>query len=124
MTTKAIKFFVDESAGYGLVEWLESQGFAVMCVIRTEQGLPDQDVLSRCFAGGYVLITADKDFGDLVFRQYKPHHGVVLLRLADARVPQKIEAMRKLLAHHSDKLQDNFCIVTDKAVRIIELTVN
>lgn len=46
MTTKAIKFFVDESAGYGLVEWLES----------------------RCFAGGYVLLMADKDFSDWVFR--------------------------------------------------------
>ena len=50
----------------------------------------------------------------------KPHKGVILLRLDDERSENKIAVLRRLLKSYSSKLANNFIIVTEKAVRIIE----
>ena len=42
--------------------------------------MPDDEVLSGSVSRDRVLITSDKDFGDLVFRDGKTAVGVVLIR--------------------------------------------
>lgn len=42
--------------------------------------MPDEEVLSGALARDRVLITTDKDFGDLVFRGGRAAVGVVLIR--------------------------------------------
>jgi len=66
------------------------------------------------------LVTNDKDFGELIFRMRRPHKGVILLRLEDERSKNKIAVLQHLLESYSDKLVNNFIIVTEKTVRIIE----
>ena len=46
-------------------------------------GLDDSDVLSLAVEDDRILITADKDFGEMVFRERRLHKGIILLRLAD-----------------------------------------
>ena len=41
---------------------------------------PDADLLTEAEDQGYVILTEDKDFGELVFRDRRNSHGVVLLR--------------------------------------------
>jgi hypothetical protein len=50
----------------------------------------------------------------------KPHKGVILLRLEDERSENKIAVLQRVLESYSDKLVNNFIIVTEKAVRIVE----
>lgn len=64
-----------------------------------------------------LLITNDKDFGELVFRERRPHHGVVFLRLDDERSIAKIAALEKLLENYAEKIPDRFIAVTDSQVR-------
>ena len=68
-----------------------------------------------------VLITADKDFGELIFREGRPHKGIILLRLGDERPSNKIDVLRRLLQQYSSQLPGNFVVATDSTVRIIEL---
>ncbi len=39
------------------------------------RGLDDENLIGKANQEGYVLITNDKDFGELVFRMKKPHKG-------------------------------------------------
>ena len=64
------------------------------------------------------MITCDKDFGDMVFRERKPHSGVILLRLEDERVGNKMAALNRLLEHYADRLANNFVVATEVGVRI------
>jgi len=64
------------------------------------------------------VITNDKDFGEMVYRERRTHRGVVFLRLQDERAASKIEAMQKLLAGYADQLADCFVVVTEAQVRI------
>lgn len=84
------------------------------------RGLDDESIIERAYHGNYILITNDKDFGELVFRMMKPHKGVILLRLKDERPKNKIAVLKRVLELYSDELFNNFIVVTEKTVRIIE----
>jgi hypothetical protein len=52
-----------------------------------------------------------------VFREKRPHHGIVFLRLQDERATAKIEAVEKLLTNYEHQLADAFVVVTESQVR-------
>jgi predicted nuclease of predicted toxin-antitoxin system len=65
-----------------------------------------------------VLITADKDFGDLVFRDQHSHRGVVLLRLDDQTSQSTIQALSRLFSMHANQIDHHFVVVTETTVRV------
>jgi predicted nuclease of predicted toxin-antitoxin system len=112
-----MRFLVDECTGPAVARWLRSRGFEVFSVYDQARGLDDEAVLQKAFAEGWLLLTNDADFGTKVFRERRPHRGVIFLRLADERNANKIEILRLLLDEHSDRLADRFVVVTEKQVR-------
>lgn len=85
-----MRFLVDECTGPKVSEWLRGQGHEVFSIFDQSQGTPDHEVLSKALTENWILITNDKDFGELVFREHLDHHGIILLRLEDERSTNKI----------------------------------
>lgn len=112
-----MKFLVDECTGPAVARWLRGQGFEVFSVWGQARGAPDEDIVNKAFEEDRILITNDKDFGTQIYRERRPHRGVVLLRLEDERLLNKIEILRRLLSHHANRLKDQFVVVTEKRVR-------
>ena len=112
-----MRFLVDECTGPAVATWLAEQGHDVFSGYDHAPGIDDGEVLRRAFEEARTLVTNDKDFGEKVYRERRPHHGIVLLRLADERSFQKIEALRKLLVQHAHLLEDRFVVVTKEQVR-------
>lgn len=90
--------------------------------VRTEApGISDQDVLSRAQAEGRVLITFDKDFGELAFRYGLPSKcGVVLFRMA-APSPEHVARVAVAALESRDDWQGHFAVVEDARVRMTPL---
>ena len=112
-----MRFLVDECTGPRVGRWLISQGHEVFSVYEEARGLDDTKIIEKAFAENWILITNDKDFGEKVYREKYPHHGIILLRLADDRTLSKIEAIQRVLENYSDRLADRFVVVTEKTVR-------
>lgn len=112
-----MRFLVDECTGPAVARWLRAQGHDVFSVFEQGRGMDDDEIMRRAFAGERILITNDKDFGEKVYREQRPHRGVVLLRLDDNRATSKIAVLKRLLAHHADGLADQFVVVSETAVR-------
>ncbi|MBI4769091.1 MAG: DUF5615 family PIN-like protein [Chloroflexi bacterium] len=112
-----MRFLVDECTGPAVARWLREQGHEVFSIYNEASGADDDEVIQRAFAGRWILITNDKDFGEKVYRERRPHRGVVLLRLADERTRVKLEVLKQLLGSHADRLPDHFVVVTEKTVR-------
>jgi predicted nuclease of predicted toxin-antitoxin system len=89
----------------------------VFSVFEEAQGMTDDDILSKAVSENWVLVTNDKDFGEMVFRERRQHRGVVFLRLDDERIANKIEVLRRLMENYSEQLSDRFVVVTEKQVR-------
>ena len=115
-----MRFLVDECTGPGVAKWLRQQGHEVFSVYEQARGIEDDEIVERAYSENRILITNDKDFGEKIFRDNKPHKGVILLRLEDERVPGKIAAVKQLLANHSEQLENNFIVATERQIRIAE----
>lgn len=100
-----------------MAEWLRGQGHEVCSVFDEARGAEDDEVINKAYAESWILITNDKDFGEKVYRERRPHRGVIFMRLGDERAANKVEVLRRLLDMHSDKLRDRFVVVTDAHVR-------
>ena len=115
-----MRFLVDECTGPLVAQWLRELHHDVLSVYDELRGLDDESIIERAYRGDYILITNDKDFGELVFRMMKPHKGVILLRLKDERPKNKIAVLKRVLELYSHEILNNFTVVTEKTVRIIE----
>jgi predicted nuclease of predicted toxin-antitoxin system len=76
----------DENIDRGIVERLRRDGHAVVWIAELSPSVSDEDVLHRATSIPAVLLTEDKDFGELVYRRGLSHAGVLLVRLEQLSV--------------------------------------
>jgi predicted nuclease of predicted toxin-antitoxin system len=119
-----MRFLIDECVGPSIAGWLRQLGHDVLSIYEEARGSDDDAILETAFADNRILITDDKDFGEMVFREGKLHRGVILLRLGDECYSSKIKVLERLLEQYSDQLPGNFAVVTEAAVRIVHLRDN
>lgn len=79
-----MKFLADECCDALLVAGLRGDGHHVAYVMEFAPGRPDEWVLQQAAAEDRILLTEDKDFGNLVVRLGLPAYGIVLLRMNPA----------------------------------------
>ena len=112
-----MKFLIDESSDARLADYLRSLGHEATLVAQTPgQGSPDLEILQYASLEGYVMVTDDRDFGELVYQKREPHQGVVYFRLRDTVWQNRRDRMAYVLERHADDL-DRFLVVTDSRVR-------
>ncbi|MCA9186407.1 MAG: DUF5615 family PIN-like protein [Pirellulaceae bacterium] len=112
-----MRFLVDECTGPTVARWLRDRSHEVFSVYDEARGAADDDILDRAYSENWIVITNDRDFGEKVYRDKRPHHGVIFLRLQDERAASKISAIEKLLDAHEERLADAFVVVTETQVR-------
>ncbi len=100
-----------------MARWLARQGHEIFSVYEEARGMTDDAVIAKAYVENRILVTSDKDFGLRIYRDEHPHHGVVLLRLANERAAVKITVMKNLIEKHSDRLLDHYVVVTEERVR-------
>ena len=113
-----MNFLVDESVDRQVVERLRQDGHAIVYVAEMDPGIDDDDVLQAATEHGGLLMTADKDFGELVFRLGRFARGVVLLRLAGLTPKAKATIVSTAVTEHSGQLSASFTVLSPGMVRI------
>src|SRR5215203_4085130 len=112
-----MRFLVDECTGPRVAAWLDSQGHEVFSIFDEARGIEDDAVIQKAYDESWILITTDKDFGEKVYRERRPHRGIIFMRLEDERADNKIQVLRQLLEHYADRFEDRFVVVTETQVR-------
>lgn len=116
-----MKFLADENIEKPLVDFLRSKGFDVLYVCEQHKSISDEEVLYLSNREERVLLTNDKDFGELIFLQRKISAGIVLIRLFSEDTSDKIVLFDKLLEEYSNKLERHFVVLTERRIRIRKL---
>ncbi len=114
----SLKFIVDESTGTAVVELLRRSGYDAVAVSEIMPQAKDDDILNKAVNENRILITNDKDFGELIYRSGRDHAGVILLRLHDEHQENRVRVMVTLLERYPDRLTDNFTVATEKRIRV------
>ncbi len=113
-----MKFLVDECVGPTVATWLKQNGYDAVSIYDNVPGINDDLVLQKALSENRILITSDKDFGEMIFKNRKQHCGVILLRLIDERPVSKINVLKSVLQSHHQEISGNFVVATEKTVRI------
>lgn len=113
-----MELVADEGVDRGIVARLRADGHEVLYVAEIEPGISDSIVLERAREKSAVLITSDKDFGELVFRQGRVSDGVVLLRLAGLSAAAKSTFVSEALSTYGQEIRGAFTVVSPGSVRI------
>lgn len=113
-----MKFLVNENIGSRLVKFLRSRGYDVISVQEKFQGKKDAFILKKTRLAGRIVITYDKDFGELVFKSKIQHSGVILLRTRDESAKTQIRVLKFFLREHpKEEIKNYFWVVTDAGAR-------
>lgn len=108
-----MKFLLDAcAASRSLRATLIDLGHDVLSVPDATPRSTDAEVLALALAEQRVLITEDKDFGELVFVRRLPHPAIV--RFTDMSVTEKVAAMRDLLEHYEEAMREGRMIVVTR----------
>ena len=107
---------MDESTGRKLTALINQAGYDVVFSLDVLSGADDEQILSFAEKNGRVLITDDKDFGELIFRHNKPTSGVIFLRTAKDPVKRFVKIKDVL-----DKAEGKFIVVEEGRIRVREL---
>lgn len=112
-----MRLLIDESAGKKLASLLEQAGHDAVFSGEAGAGLRDEEVLSFAERENRILVTADKDFGELVFRMKMRASGVILLRMLTRDPQKRFDMIRDILG----KAEGKFIVVSEGHIRIREL---
>ena len=115
-----MKFLIDECVGLSVANWLKEQGYDAVSVYDIGIGISDDEVLQKAFSGNRILITCDKDFGEMIFKGKRQHSGVIFLRLENEKPSHKSLVLKNLLERYPQDLFGNFVVVSEGMVRIIK----
>ena len=113
-----MKFLADESIEKPVVDWLRGQDLDVRYITEITPSINDEEVIRFANDEGRILITNDKDFGELVFRQSKIVLGVLLIRAINERASNKIRLVREVLEKARNKLAGYFVVVNEAGIRM------
>jgi len=115
---KSWNLVVDESVDFAIIEILGKAGFYIHAIVEYNPGWSEDEVLEFAFEYPALLITEDKDFGELTCRLRKPNHGILLVRLTYSSANQKAKAVLEAIEKHADKLHAAFSVLDEHRLRI------
>jgi predicted nuclease of predicted toxin-antitoxin system len=114
-----MNLLADESVDRQVVERLRQGGHKVLYVAESEPGIPDDLVLARANGMTALLLTADKDFGELVFREgLLSSGGVVLIRLAGLSAERKAEIVSVAFSGRGAEFSHCFSVISPGRIRV------
>lgn len=113
-----MKFLIDENIDRRIALRLLADGHEVRQVALIAPSISDQIVLQMGAEQREIVVTDDKDFGELVFKHNQDNGGVILLRLEGLSGETRAEIVSKAVAEHSATLVNHFTVITLSAVRI------
>ncbi len=116
-----MRFLADESVDRQIVDRLRQAGHAVHYIAEMDPGVSDDIVLQLANQEADLLVTADKDFGELIFRQGRFTRGILLVRLAGLSPLEKGHLVAVAISQYGAELPGAFAVLTARTLRIRRL---
>jgi predicted nuclease of predicted toxin-antitoxin system len=117
-----MNLLADESVDRPIVVKLRADGHTVDYIAELAPSIDDDEVLRLANDRNALLLTEDKDFGELVFRLRRVHSGVVLLRLTGMTSAAKADTVAQVLQEREGELVDAFTVISSNSVRVRHLS--
>ncbi|MBE0426172.1 MAG: DUF5615 family PIN-like protein [Nitrospirae bacterium] len=107
-----MKFLIDSCISGFAVKALRDAGYVVLWIPESGKDPGDEEIIKQAFSEEVILVTADKDFGELVFVLNLPHPTII--RLVDIPARKQGEVLLKLVETYKDDIEKKALITVDR----------
>ena len=118
----SLKFLANVNIEKPIIDFLKAKNINVKCVAEINERLLDTEIIALARKEHRIILTNDKDFGELTFFRKEASYGILLFRVKGQNANEKRLLMAKLLRDYSDKLSKHFTTVKKDKFRFIKLT--
>jgi len=115
--TKLESLLADENIPSLVIRQLRGQGFDIVAISETSPSIKDSEVISVAFQTDRIILTADKDFGELAFRHSLHVPGIILLRLGGL-TPQEMAVTTCTALAKPINVRGSICVITKDTMKI------
>ena len=119
--SETLSLLADENIDQRLVSSLRLAGISVYSVAESSPGITDEKVMRLSENLGALILTDDKDFGEIVFRKQRSCPGIVLLRLTGVDYSRKADQVIQVIDKCSSEMIGKFVVITEERVRMRKL---
>jgi predicted nuclease of predicted toxin-antitoxin system len=116
-----MRLLADESCDFAVVRALRAAGHDVLAVSEVALGATDDVVVDLASREKRILLTEDKDFGQLVFAAAQSVSGVVFIRYPATARSTLPQAVLDLVNREQDRLFGAFAVLQPMRIRITRL---
>jgi predicted nuclease of predicted toxin-antitoxin system len=116
-----VRFLADESCDFAVVRALRVEGHEVLAVSEVTPGAEDSKVLQLALTESRILLTEDKDFGQLVYAHRQKTAGVIFLRYSAPARQEIAEEVVNLVKKRTGNLVGTFTVVQPGRIRIAQV---
>jgi predicted nuclease of predicted toxin-antitoxin system len=117
-----LRILANENVPGSAIDAMRSAGHNVVWACEGPRGLDDPVILKQAQAEARIVITFDKDFGELVYRSgANASAGVVFFRITSRSPEEAADRILRELTAHADDLPGHFTVISDTKVRIVKL---
>jgi predicted nuclease of predicted toxin-antitoxin system len=113
-----MRLLADANVESKLVEWLRLGGHDVVWAADLAPATSDEELLDRANAEERVILTHDRDFGELVFRSALSSHGIILMRFRASRQAQRLALLQRHWGTVEQRANGRFLVLTDHRIRV------
>jgi predicted nuclease of predicted toxin-antitoxin system len=96
---------------------LREDGHDVLYVLERKTGVSDDEILLEAYNEERILVTEDKDFGELVYRFKKPSKGIILIRMDVKERHMKWLRLKKLIENYEERLPGHLVVIDNHKFR-------
>jgi len=118
MNSSELRFLVDVGVGKGIEIYLREEGYDTNAVRNIDPRMEDEEIIRTAVLENCMVITMDKDFGELIYHSSMEHSGVLLLRLEDATGTEKLQVVKHIMMNYLDRIKNCFCVFQNDKFRI------
>lgn len=116
-----MRFLADESCDFAIVRILRKAGHDVLAVAESFSGAPDSEVIKLAVSQKRIVLTEDKDFGQLVYAHGQKTLGVIFLRFPFSAREIIAKEVVLLVKAQKERLIGSFVVVQPGKIRISQI---
>ncbi len=113
-----MKFVADEGVDLQIVNLLRSKNHDVIYITEFAAGSLDDVILKLANEQNRILMTRDKDFGELVYKKKMLHSGIILNRLHELESDKKANIVLEVIENFQEQLIGSFTVIQPNKIRI------
>jgi predicted nuclease of predicted toxin-antitoxin system len=113
-----MQFVADENVPRKTLDRLRMSGYGVVSIQESLSGISDHAVLKVAESQHRILITADRDFGELTVRHRLGATGVIVFQLERLSHTARADRVAEVIAAHIDRLAGHLVVIEPARVRI------